>query len=264
MLIHLGDIYYSGTQREVQERFLAICRATPGLAIPIYTLAGNHDMYAGGGGYYWLLDQLQQPASYFCLHNDAWQILAMDTGLHDSDPGSVVSNVTALDPQEAVWQRDKLRHAGGRRTVLLSHHQLLSAVDGVGMTSGGQVLAVNPHLYAVFSDLLDDVAWWLWGHEHNLISFAPYMGLMRGRCIGSAAVPKLVDEQPYTPNPALVVPSGQREAPQMDPQVALGTDGRFYRHAYAVLTLQGRAATMTYYEMTAAGSRILFTEGVAA
>src|SRR6476659_9313460 len=63
VLIHLGDIYYSGTSREVQERFLMVCRATPGLNIPIYTLSGNHDMYSGGQGYSWLLDQLSQPAS---------------------------------------------------------------------------------------------------------------------------------------------------------------------------------------------------------
>ncbi|HEU5102253.1 MAG TPA: metallophosphoesterase, partial [Roseiflexaceae bacterium] len=58
VLIHLGDIYYSGTSREVQERFLNVCRETPGLNIPIYTLSGNHDMYSGGQAYYWLLDQL--------------------------------------------------------------------------------------------------------------------------------------------------------------------------------------------------------------
>src|SRR5262249_46688194 len=100
VLIHLGDVYYSGTSREVQERFLNVCRETPGLDIPIYTLAGNHDMYSGGQGYYWLLDQLGQPASYFGLRNEDWQLLAMDTGLHDADPGSVISNLTYLEESE--------------------------------------------------------------------------------------------------------------------------------------------------------------------
>jgi len=127
VLIHLGDVYYSGTSREVQERFLAVCRETPGLDIPIYSLSGNHDMYSGGQGYYWLLDQLGQPASYFCLRNDDWQLLAMDTGLHDADPGTVISNLTYLDERELAWQRDKIANAGGRKTILLSHHQLFSA-----------------------------------------------------------------------------------------------------------------------------------------
>jgi len=54
--------------------------------VPTFTLAGNHDMFCGGAPYYKLIDQLGQPASYFCLRNDNWQFLAMDTGLHDNNP----------------------------------------------------------------------------------------------------------------------------------------------------------------------------------
>jgi predicted phosphodiesterase len=263
VLIHLGDIYYSGTAGEVQQRFLAACQTTPGLNIPIFTLAGNHDMYSGGAGYYWLLDQLNQPASYFCLRNADWQVLAMDTGLNDSDPGTILSNLTTLDDQEVTWHRHKIQQAGGRRTVLLSHHQLFSSASGVGANSAGSALAVNPNLYAAFGDLLGEVALWMWGHEHNLVIFDEYVGLARGRCIGSGAIPTLVDQHPYTPNLDLVLPQGQSSPPHMNLNIQLGTHEQFYNHAYAVLTLAGRAAHVTYYQLLPDGrSEVLFEEPI--
>jgi hypothetical protein len=260
VLIHLGDIYYSGTSREVQEYFLTVCQRTPGLNIPIYTLSGNHDMYSGGTGYYWLLDQLGQPASYFCLRNDDWQLLAMDTGLHDNDPGTVISNLTYLDDQELAWHRDKIANAGGRKTILLSHHQLFSAASGVGNTDDGQPLAVNPHLHSAFADVLGQVELWFWGHEHNLILFDEYAGLARGRCIGSAAIPTLLEQNPYTPDPTLVLPAGQSGPPIMDPSVRLGDNGEFYNHAYALLTLTGPKAQIDYYQVFGDGSDALLFE----
>ncbi len=266
VLIHLGDIYYSGTSREVQERFLTVCRATPGLNIPIYTLAGNHDMYSGGQGYYWLLDQIGQPASYFCLRNDNWQLLAMDTGLHDADPGTVISNLTYLDEHELAWQRDKIANAGGRKTILLSHHQLFCASGGVGNTPDGKPLAVNPRLYDAFADLLGQVALWMWGHEHNLIVYDEYGGLARGRCNGSAAVPTLVEQNPYAPDPNLVLPASQNSPPIMSASCRLGNNGEFYYHAYAMLTLKGKAADISYYQIPgeSAPRELIFVERIPA
>ncbi len=220
VLIHLGDIYYSGTPREVRERFLTICQQTPNLHIPTYTLSGNHDMYSGGPGYYWLLGQIKQPASYFCLRNADWQLLAMDTGLHDADPGTVVSNLTYLDPQEIAWHQDKIANAGGRKTILLSHHQLFSAANSVGNLPDGKPLAANPFLFGAFANVLDQIELWLWGHEHNSIVFDEYIGLRRGRCIGSAAVPTLLEQNPYTPDPSLELPPGQTSPPIMNPACA--------------------------------------------
>ena len=185
-------------------------------------------MYSGGQGYYWLLDQLGQPASYFCLRNDDWQLLAMDTGLHDADPGTVISNLTYLDERELAWQRDKIANAGGRKTILLSHHQLFSAAGGVGNTPDGRPLAVNPRLYDAFADVLDQVALWMWGHEHNLIIYDEYAGLARGSCNGSAAVPTLLARTHTTPDPHLVLPAGQSSPPIMSASCRLGDNGEFY------------------------------------
>jgi len=87
ILLHLGDIYYSGTPKECKEYFLDIIddvfKAEDGgpRTVPVYTLTGNHDMYDGGEGYYGLLPLLNpaptfspkqaQPASYFCLRSSS-------------------------------------------------------------------------------------------------------------------------------------------------------------------------------------------------
>jgi hypothetical protein len=264
VLIHLGDIYYAGTADENRQNFLDLINASAP-NIPVYTLTGNHDMYSGGAPYYWLLTQLnttaalqpyQQKASYFCLRSQNWQILAMDTGLHDCDPFNVNSNITFLDPQEAAWHIDKLNNAGGRQTILLSHHQLFTAFGGgIGQGPSGQPLAYNPQLYSVFESSLGNIALWLWGHEHNFEFFNPYLGLNKGRCVGASAIPCLKAENPYglIKNPDL---QGQAALPTLGPgmmELGINPDGVYY-HNYAILTLrspdsQFQDSKIEYYEL---------------
>ena len=132
--------------------FLDICGSVLG-NIPIYTLCGNHDMYSGGDGYYSLLDEIGQKSSYFCLQNDDWMFLAMDTGFHDNNPFNVSTNMTKLVEQdgwsETTWLLNQLSKAGNRKLVLLSHHQLFSPFGSVGSVDGTPY-AYNPNLYDVF------------------------------------------------------------------------------------------------------------------
>jgi|SRR5579863_1488481 len=148
-------IHYSGTRNEVQNYFYAIWQEV--LGIPkvawgatlaqttekpaTFHLSGNHDMYAGGQPYYTVIDMLGQPASYFCLRNENWQFLAMDTGLHDSNPNKE-GEPTWLEDSEVAWLKDKVNNAGGRKTILLSHHQLFTAYDDIGkMPVNGKLLS---------------------------------------------------------------------------------------------------------------------------
>ncbi|WP_167577895.1 metallophosphoesterase [Ammoniphilus sp. YIM 78166] len=264
LIIHLGDIYYSGTMDEVQDHFLSIIQKVAG-NIPVYTLSGNHDMYSGGKGYYWLLRELNQPASYFCLRNDYWQFLAMDTGLHDSNPFTISNNVTYLDPSEEIWHLDKLSTAGKRKTILLSHHQLFSSL-GVGKDELGQPIGFNPNLKSAFHQVLDQVSLWLWGHEHNLIVFNPYLNLKKGRCIGSGAIPMMLEQRPYKPTPNLNL-QGLKQPPTMNlkkAKLSVNRDG-FYFHAYAMLSLKGSEAIIRYYQVNSiqrGKSRFVFSESL--
>jgi Calcineurin-like phosphoesterase len=251
VLLHLGDVYYAGTQREAKVNFLDICQSLIGNNIPIYTLCGNHDMYSGGAGYYWLLDQIGQKASYFCLKNDNWMFLAMDTGFHDNNPFNVATNMTQLVSQdgwsEADWHMKQINNAGNRKLVLLSHHQLFSPFSSVGSVNG-QAYAYNPNLYGVFKDTIPKAEWWFWGHEHTLGIFPPYMGLKRGRCVGASAVPVFQDQQSYATCPTnLQTLDGTM--PTWDPKGVLGISNDMYNNCFAMMRLTGTSATVEYYEV---------------
>jgi hypothetical protein len=180
----------------------------------------------------------------------------MDTGLHDCNPFTVDSNITFLDLQEAAWHADKLNNAGGRRTIVLSHHQLFTAfLGGIGQVLAGKPLAYNPQLYSVFKPFLGNIALWLWGHEHNFEFFSPYLGLNKGRCIGASAIPCLKAQTPYAliQNPDL---QGQNALPTLASgmlELAVNPDGTYY-HNYAILKLESAASPIhdsiiSYYEL---------------
>ena len=91
ILVHLGDIYCSGTPAECRQNILepisSVLRAG-GQNLKPFTLSGNHDMYCGGAGFYEIIKEVNQapytqPGSFFCLRSEdeKWQLLAMDTGL---------------------------------------------------------------------------------------------------------------------------------------------------------------------------------------
>lgn len=245
VVIHLGDVYYSGTDHEMQNYFYKLWQ--PILGIPqaawgsklqgssrpaTYTLSGNHDMYAGGKPYYTLIDMLGQPASYFCLRNQDWQFVAVDTGLHDDDP--VGGTATFLEDSEVAWLKDKIAGAGGRRTVLLSHHQLFSSHEKIA----GET--VNQKLMAQLGDILAQVSVWFWGHEHNLVVYKKFQNVL-ARCIGHGAFPVGVDEL-EKPDPAV---------PVEDVKLSADSIGGLLQHGYAVMELNGPAATVSYFQYDA-------------
>jgi hypothetical protein len=269
VLIHLGDIYYSGLPSEDSGHFTALIgQVWPANPPLVFTLDGNHDRYAGtGGGYYPLIASLNpgaglpQPNSYFALRNNFWQFVAMDTGYHDTDPFTVNSNLTFLEPSEVAWHLDKIQNngvgvdttinpSGVRGTILLSHHQLIS-FTGLGNNPAGAPLAVNSNLANAFSPVFNLIDFWLWGHEHDLCIFEPYsMGpgqpLPAGRCVGASAVPVFTPEAASPAN--MVFPASESGPPQIIAGTALGNNKTVFNHAYAIMTLTGAAIAIDYYQ----------------
>jgi predicted phosphodiesterase len=244
-VIHLGDVYYAGTAFQMENYFYqpwqqVLQPSTSG--VRSFALPGNHDLYAGGEPFYDLLDKFKQPASYFCYRNNDWQLIGLDTALNDRFGGPP----TALTPEEAEWLRDKIQTADGRRTILLSHHQLFSANDSWNEKS------YNENLYRQVAELLPKVDLWLWGHEHDLVIFGSHMGLNRGRCVGGSAFPVGKYEMPVVPKNADV---------PFNKQVVLSKGTAFYQHCYAIIRLDGPKATVYYYEDSDDG-RVLFMETI--
>ena len=249
VVIHLGDVYYSGTKDEMRDHFLTIVREYLPAETQVFNLAGNHDLYAGGEGYYWLLDELGQPASYFCLRNDHWQILAIGAPPEIGAPMASQYKVPPIDPKEAEWHRHKIDTADGRKTIMLSHYQLFTASGNIARTPENLPMAVNPVLHDEFGTHLGEIDAWLWGHEHNLAAFDPYIGLERGRCIGSGAMPVALLWNPYDPLDNLALPDGVDGPPIMSPDCRLGDDGDHYHHAFAIIEMNDDAGSMVYYQV---------------
>lgn len=264
ILVHLGDVYYSGTKKEMQEHFLNIVRENLPARTQVFSLAGNHDLYAGGAGYYWLLDELGQPASYFCLRNKHWQILSIGAPPEIGKPSSALSVIPDIEAKEVLWHQHKMDTSAGRKTVMLSHYQLFTASGNIGRTKDNRPLALNPVLYDAFSSYLSNIDLWLWGHEHNLIAFEPYVGLRRGRCIGSGAIPVALLWQPYKQLPNLVLPEHFDSAPQINLDCQLDHDGDHYHHAFCVLSLDDAYGEMNYYQVPGVegDAEIIFTESL--
>jgi len=267
IVIHLGDIYYSGTPEECDVNFKRIVdtvleRNTRQVAV--YTLAGNHDMYSGGAGYYNLLATLnagpaKQPASFFCLRNDHWQLLAMDTGLHDYIPVLGNDMLTFLEPDEEDWIAERLEEFPGK-TILLSHHQLFSAFSQIGdRGADGALTAYNPNLLKSFQRFTQvarqPIAAWFWGHEHTLSVYEPYLDLNCGRCIGHAAVPVIPSDTFFQPIAGIADPPRS-----ISLQLPVDTQDHVYAHGFTVISLAGDGSAVVGYYLDTAGTTPIHTE----
>ncbi len=208
-VVHLGDVYYSGTPQEVQRHVLdsglwPVTGEQADAGVTSWSLNGNHDMYGGGYGYF---DRLLadprfkgqrspdgETTSFFQLVAPSWQFVALDTAW-DPDVLAQGHKGVLQDPQKdfAATACQQARDAG-RKLVLLSHHQLVSAYDTDDL---GIVLPKK------LKPVLDSgqVTAWLWGHEHRCMGFNASGGVKIPRCIGHGGVPVLMEHAVNAPYP---------------------------------------------------------------
>jgi hypothetical protein len=173
-LLHLGDVYYSGTEGEVTDRFLNLWPKIPGAISRACN--SNHEMYTGGHAYFRLtLRKFGQRASYFALQNAHWLLVGLDSAYEDG----------ALAHGQVEWLNRLIEGAGDRRVILFTHHQLFSWASPTRWTMESQL-----------SPLLDGkkLFAWYWGHEHRCVLYDrhPRWGL-HGRCVGHGGYPYFRD-----------------------------------------------------------------------
>lgn len=170
VVIHLGDVYYAGTEEEVQQRFLNIWPVDANAKHR--ALNSNHEMYSGGAGYFKLtLPRFNQRASYFALRNDHWLILGLDSAYDDHD----------LEQRQIPWIDRQIANAGTRKVVLLTHHQPFSLLESQGRKMVAKLAA---HLEA------GRIAAWICGHEHRCVYYDRHPRWnMVTRCIGHGGMP---------------------------------------------------------------------------
>lgn len=212
--IHLGDVYYVGGPVEVDGNFLGIRNPPDSRYEPClwpkgsqgtFALNGNHEMYARGYAYFdRMLPTLGpivngvakgQRASFFCLENEHWRIIALDTG-YNSIGLPVLEYIPflrpdcALPPALLAWLREAVPRDDQRGIILLSHHQYFSCFD-----------ELYPKPAKQLAEFFSRPVLWFWGHEHRMTIYEEF-GIAGGitafgRCVGHGGMP--VDLPPAEP-----------------------------------------------------------------
>lgn len=170
ILLHLGDVYYSGTEKEVRENFLRHWPRVPGSVSRACN--SNHEMYSGGYGYFDVtLPDFGQSSSCFAFQNGHWLLVGLDSGYKDHD----------LAENQVPWLEGLIESAGSRKVVLFCHHQPFSLMESQGtkLVNKLQSLLINQKIFA-----------WYWGHEHRCVLYDRHpLWRLHGRCIGHSGYP---------------------------------------------------------------------------
>jgi hypothetical protein len=228
--LHLGDVYYAGTDDEERKFVEDWPSGTKGA----FTLNSNHEMYSGGHGYFSIALRSEkfelQMYSYFALHNASWLFVGIDSAYHATKVGLVpyqIGHLRAGDPQVA-WLRRLLRHPvskmhDGRpkRLCLFSPHHALEP-------NGAETELFN-EVRAALEGRIPDV--WYWGHVHGAAAYEVRYGemLFRGRLVAHGGVPYLSELDPKNDAAAHIVwaerPHGDTPGANGFAVLRLGGDG---------------------------------------
>jgi hypothetical protein len=241
-VIHLGDIYYSGSNAEC-ETFLRnwpLKAETDGKPIrgKSFALNGNHEMYSLGRYYFTtVLDGLGQEASYFTISNDWWQIQGLDTAyVPFSISGGTID--ASMKPQWD-WLMDSVKSNPTKKNIFLSHNQPLSA-------HLPEFEASHP-LDGEYRQLLeatrgDAIFAWFFGHEHRCTIYDDSKTLFKARLIGNGAIPHHPQEE--------VAPDQDETKARCTPFVAVNKaalgDGTVAMSTFALLTFDGPKCSVEY------------------
>lgn len=224
LVIHLGDVYYTGQPSEYDRRFLAHWPVRPGEAerFGSWCLNGNHDMYSGGYAYF---DHLlkdprfarQQQSSVFAIESDHWQLLGLDSAYTEAE----------LHGDQTNWIRRMREAAPAKKAFLLSHHQPFSHWEPDSVRLSEQV---EPILKAGL------ITGWFWGHEHRCAIYEPRNNIRYPRLAGDGGVPVWAASEP--------TPAGVRYEHRESFTAFL--DEQFARFGFVQLDLDGPRIDVTY------------------
>lgn len=173
VVIHLGDVYYSGTDEEVRGYLCDVWPVDPQI-VPSRACNSNHEMYAGGRAFeQTTLPFLRQSSSLFALRNASWLLIGLDTGTIDGELGAdqvqLVLSFLAQNPAHNV--------------ALLSHHPVYSLEAGIEsrMRETAEPLLASGR-----------VSRWYSAHEHAAVVFPEDKFGVRVRCVGNGGFPYLL------------------------------------------------------------------------
>ena len=186
--IHLGDVYYAGTDDQEQQLLVDLWPAGPSGS---FALNSNHEMYSGGGSYFGAIGkppfEKQGGCSYFALENDNWVIVGLDSAHFSPEENLYVNgilfNVNFPNEQNSFLMEKGVRAAqDGKKVIVLTHH---NGLDDPGANTNAlfdQVMNAFPRI--------PGPAYWYYGHQHIAAVYKPTGAAgVRCRCCGHGALP---------------------------------------------------------------------------
>lgn len=221
LIVHLGDVYFSGHGKEFIDYLVAPFKA---IGPRVLSLVGNHDLYFGGEGFISVLKALGQPGRYFSIETPHWRVACLDTALPAEN---LRRNWGLIDEGQMLWLDKQLEAADGKRTILMSHHFIISGWEKPSAALKRQ-LALR----------LDKVFSWYWGHEHVCATYDKEVLGCYGACVGNGSFLEV------------------RQLPKRETQPEWYATGRcscyekkrdFWPHGYLELELHSRKVIETYH-----------------
>lgn len=241
LVIHLGDIYYSGTEGECRTFLrnwpLRDEHGNPAVG-KSFALNGNHEMYTLGRNYFTtVLDGFGQEASYFTLTNDWWQFHGLDTAYvpFSISGGDLDSN---LRPQWN-WLMSNLKAGATKKNVFLSHNQPVSA----HLAEFEQSYPLQQEWRKVLSEAgADAIFAWFFGHEHRCAIYDDAHTEFRARLIGNGAIPHHPQEEAGADKDE----TGASATPFLKVNKQTIGDGEVAISTFAMITLDHGSAHVEY------------------
>ncbi|HWW60514.1 MAG TPA: metallophosphoesterase [Thermoanaerobaculia bacterium] len=185
-VIHLGDVYYVGTEGSFvsphweADRFVKLWPFKGNS----FALNSNHEMYDAANGFFKTalgsnIFSAQGGTSYFAIAGPGWAVIGLDSGYADTSSMFMAGAINSEQQGFLAKFRDV------PFVVLMSHHNPIST-DGTTSSISpllGQVTAANA--------LGRTPEMWYWGHIHNGIVYSSSSAIAPtlGRCAGHGAIP---------------------------------------------------------------------------
>ncbi len=216
IVIHLGDVYYSGSpglrpywgMNNEMDKFIKHWPQSPWpdtkKEFSSFTLNSNHEMYCGGYGYF--EDALTAPVfsqqngkSYFLLENDNWQIFGLDSAYSSQ---AELYMAGALNEEQITFMSTNRKSE--KKKIILSHHTAFNTSGecivphtGNAVSEGKCVISPTDDASAsLWGDVKKGLGlppdYWYWGHTHDGIVYKTQTvdGVeCHMRCSGDAAIP---------------------------------------------------------------------------
>lgn len=273
--IHVGDTYFVGAPPEIYSNFVEDGSPWVRGQLGSFAVLGNHEMYARGDAFFeCLLPSLGirddegvyrgQEAGFFCLQNDYWRVLGLDTGYHSIGtpiieflPGC--SPKCQFDDIQMAWLRDVVRLGDAsdqRGLLILTHHQFITAF-------GKEEEYEKPAQQLASLVGRSQRVLWLWGHEHKLALYGntPVTDTQLsvvGRCIGHGGTPVQVKAKQFTLDPGKKGHGSLVAIDKRTQQILKGTELGF--NGYVLLTIDNDTLRLDYHDTN---NRLLTEEWVA-